>query len=261
MGIVLLSLNQPISKRAKKQSGEHEHRFFSIEASEHINCVALDAIGSLLFETLSRALVALNHFRRQFSKPRNCNFYSVPEVISSTSCAFTISRVIKHKLSKQNRTTTQGFVHFLTVNLRSSQGFSSTEQSDCELHSFSGTSFSHQKTKNLLEMNSTRQWCTVLLVVGISMLLISVAESAPRYSGYYSENVDETPEDVLMELIARFGQTLMRARDEVANSKRTVDFGLGRGLSGAIEAKHRLGMAAANFAGGPGRRRRSENTV
>lgn len=35
-------------------------------------------------------------------------------------------------------------------------------------------------------------------------------------SGYYSENMDETPEDVLMELIARFGQTLMRARDEVA---------------------------------------------
>lgn len=28
-----------------------------------------------------------------------------------------------------------------------------------------------------------------------------------------------------------------------------MDFGLGRGLSGAIEAKHRLGMAAANFAG------------
>lgn len=28
--------------------------------------------------------------------------------------------------------------------------------------------------------------------------------------------MDETPEDVLMELIARFGQTLMRARDEVA---------------------------------------------
>lgn len=35
-------------------------------------------------------------------------------------------------------------------------------------------------------------------------------------SGYYSENVDETPEDVLMELIARFGQTLMRARDDLA---------------------------------------------
>lgn len=33
------------------------------------------------------------------------------------------------------------------------------------------------------------------------------------------------------------------------SAKRTVDFGLGRGLSGAIEAKHRLGMAAANFAG------------
>lgn len=35
-------------------------------------------------------------------------------------------------------------------------------------------------------------------------------------NGYYSENVDETPEDVLMELIARFGQTLMRARDDLA---------------------------------------------
>lgn len=45
------------------------------------------------------------------------------------------------------------------------------------------------------------------------------------------------------------------------SSKRTVDFGLARGLSGAIEAKHRLGMAAANFAGGPGRRRRSETSA
>lgn len=34
--------------------------------------------------------------------------------------------------------------------------------------------------------------------------------------GYYSDNAEETPEDLLMELIARFGQTLMRARDEVA---------------------------------------------
>lgn len=34
-------------------------------------------------------------------------------------------------------------------------------------------------------------------------------------NGYYSENVDETPEDVLMELIARFGQTIMRAREDL----------------------------------------------
>lgn len=34
-------------------------------------------------------------------------------------------------------------------------------------------------------------------------------------NGYYSENVEETPEDVLMELIARFGQTIMRAREDL----------------------------------------------
>lgn len=40
--------------------------------------------------------------------------------------------------------------------------------------------------------------------------------SMENSNGYYSDNADETPEDLLMELIARFGQTLMRARDEVA---------------------------------------------
>lgn len=41
------------------------------------------------------------------------------------------------------------------------------------------------------------------------------------------------------------------------SSKRTVDFGLARGFSGIQEAKHRMGLAAAHFAGGPGRKRRS----
>ena len=42
----------------------------------------------------------------------------------------------------------------------------------------------------------------------------------------------------------------------VHSSKRTVDFGLSRGYSGAQEAKHRMAMQIANFAGGPGRRKR-----
>ena len=40
------------------------------------------------------------------------------------------------------------------------------------------------------------------------------------------------------------------------SSKRTVDFGLSRGYSGAQEAKHRMAMNIANFAGGPGRKKR-----
>lgn len=41
------------------------------------------------------------------------------------------------------------------------------------------------------------------------------------------------------------------------SAKRGLDMGLTRGVSGAIQAKHLLGMAAANYAGGPGRRRRN----
>lgn len=47
----------------------------------------------------------------------------------------------------------------------------------------------------------------------------------------------------------KYRETFTFAIFFLCSSKRTVDFGLGRGLSGAIEAKHRLGMAAANFAG------------
>lgn len=44
----------------------------------------------------------------------------------------------------------------------------------------------------------------------------------------------------------------------VSSSKRGLDLGLGRGYSGSQAAKHLMGLAAANFAGGPGRRRRSD---
>lgn len=42
------------------------------------------------------------------------------------------------------------------------------------------------------------------------------------------------------------------------SSKRGLDLGLSRGFSGSQAAKHLMGLAAANYAGGPGRRRRSE---
>jgi len=38
------------------------------------------------------------------------------------------------------------------------------------------------------------------------------------------------------------------------SSKRGIDFGLGRGFSGSQAAKHFLGMAAARYSGGPGKR-------
>ncbi|XP_063701669.1 diuretic hormone class 2 isoform X2 [Culicoides brevitarsis] len=83
----------------------------------------------------------------------------------------------------------------------------------------------------------------------------TIADSL-RFRNYVNE-FGEPNEDALLELIARYGQTILRAKDDLENSKRTVDFGLSRGYSGAQEAKHRMAMAIANFAGGPGRRRRS----
>ncbi|XP_034098858.1 diuretic hormone class 2 isoform X1 [Drosophila sulfurigaster albostrigata] len=104
-----------------------------------------------------------------------------------------------------------------------------------------------------------------LALLTICLLAISRTDAAPmpRYQssnggyGGYNE-LEEVPDELLMELMTRFGRTIIRARNDLENSKRTVDFGLARGYSGTQEAKHRMGLAAANFPGGPGRRRRSE---
>ncbi|CAB0005721.1 unnamed protein product [Nesidiocoris tenuis] len=47
-----------------------------------------------------------------------------------------------------------------------------------------------------------------------------------------------------------------RPRSAEVLSKRGLDLGLSRGFSGSQAAKHLMGLAAANYAGGPGRRRR-----
>ncbi|XP_022224253.1 diuretic hormone class 2 [Drosophila obscura] len=122
-------------------------------------------------------------------------------------------------------------------------------------------------------MMTNRFACFAVALLVVCLLAISSTEAAPmpRYQsngggGYggggagYNE-LEEVPDDLLMELMTRFGRTIIRARNDLENSKRTVDFGLARGYSGTQEAKHRMGLAAANFAGGPGRRRRSETDV
>ncbi|EDW57641.2 diuretic hormone class 2 isoform X2 [Drosophila virilis] len=113
-------------------------------------------------------------------------------------------------------------------------------------------------------MMTNRFACCTLALMTIYLLAISRTDAAPMPSqsanggyGAYNE-LEEVPDDLLMELMTRFGRTIIRARNDLENSKRTVDFGLARGYSGTQEAKHRMGLAAANFPGGPGRRRRSE---
>jgi len=42
------------------------------------------------------------------------------------------------------------------------------------------------------------------------------------------------------------------------SSKRGIDFGLARGFSGSQALKHALGLAAAKYSGGPGRKKRTD---
>ncbi|XP_035773825.1 diuretic hormone class 2-like [Anopheles albimanus] len=114
----------------------------------------------------------------------------------------------------------------------------------------------------MLYRRVTEKWVAAFAVTVLVIVFTASIEStsALSYRGYKQE-MKEQPDDVLIDLIARYGHTMLRAKDELENSKRTVDFGLSRGYSGAQEAKHRMAMAVANFAGGPGRKRRFEGIM
>ncbi|XP_022257108.1 diuretic hormone class 2-like [Limulus polyphemus] len=65
---------------------------------------------------------------------------------------------------------------------------------------------------------------------------------------------NDNPSEVL-DILADLRSNLLKG-NEMSSEKRGLDLGLSRGFSGSQAAKHLMGLAAANFAGGPGRRRR-----
>ncbi|XP_014614608.1 PREDICTED: diuretic hormone class 2-like, partial [Polistes canadensis] len=77
-----------------------------------------------------------------------------------------------------------------------------------------------------------------------------------RQQNYWNQLEEDDPE-ALLDMLARLRHSIMR-NQELENNKRGLDLGLSRGFSGSQAAKHLMGLAAANYAGGPGRRRRSE---
>jgi len=68
--------------------------------------------------------------------------------------------------------------------------------------------------------------------------------------------IDVDDPEAVMEVLSRLGRSLLRRRDIEQSKRGGVDFGLGRGFSGTQAAKHLMGLAAANYAIGPGRKRR-----
>ncbi|XP_078034349.1 diuretic hormone class 2 [Augochlora pura] len=97
----------------------------------------------------------------------------------------------------------------------------------------------------------------VYLMVGFIIVCFSPSSDAAPQQNYWSQLNEENPEALIDTIIARLGHTIMR-NPELENNKRGLDLGLSRGFSGSQAAKHLMGLAAANYAGGPGRRRRSE---
>ncbi|XP_072393581.1 diuretic hormone class 2 isoform X5 [Diabrotica undecimpunctata] len=103
-----------------------------------------------------------------------------------------------------------------------------------------------------------------LFLITSSIILQSATISAQQqasYPGLYSPlYLERQSPKYLIQTISRLRQALLND-EEMENSKRGLDLGLGRGFSGSQAAKHLMGLAAANFAGGPGRRRRSADSI
>ncbi|KAK0073816.1 hypothetical protein PV325_009191 [Microctonus aethiopoides] len=96
-----------------------------------------------------------------------------------------------------------------------------------------------------------------MIVVAVAVFAVSAQVEAapfPQERQVYLDQLEDNPQ-ALYELISSFNKLR-----ELENTKRAfgLDFGLNRGFSGSQTAKHLMGMAAANYANGPGRRRRSE---
>jgi len=96
------------------------------------------------------------------------------------------------------------------------------------------------------------------------LTLLHASHAIPFYPPTYNHNrhkdylVEVEDPDAVLDMLAKLGQSILRAQHEGSNAKRGLDLGLGRGFSGSQAAKHLMGLAAANFAAGPGKKKRED---
>ncbi|XP_022237095.1 diuretic hormone class 2-like isoform X3 [Limulus polyphemus] len=93
---------------------------------------------------------------------------------------------------------------------------------------------------------------TVFLLM--SVLSVALSASLPQNRLKRTLVEIEHPDEVVRVLTGVVENLL--ASDSGKTEKRGLDLGLSRGFSESQAAKHLMGLAAAKFAGGPGRRRR-----
>ncbi|XP_076346872.1 diuretic hormone class 2-like isoform X2 [Tachypleus tridentatus] len=88
----------------------------------------------------------------------------------------------------------------------------------------------------------------------MSVLSVALSASLPE-NEFKSALVEIEHPDEVIRVLTGLVESLLAA-ESGKNEKRGLDLGLSREFSGSQAAKHLMGLAAANFAGGPGRRRR-----
>jgi len=103
-----------------------------------------------------------------------------------------------------------------------------------------------------------------LFICGITLALwtpqttainLNHLQQLPAYEDFASKDFLENDPNYLLELLSQIRAQMPHHNMDI--SKRGgIDFGLGRGFSGAEAAKIFRGLAAANY-GGPGRKKRS----
>nr|XP_040570975.1 diuretic hormone class 2-like isoform X2 [Lepeophtheirus salmonis] len=82
---------------------------------------------------------------------------------------------------------------------------------------------------------------------------IPQGDQLPGRNEYAANLVHRDPEFVY-NMLSKLRKSILKP---LVNTKRGLDFGLGRGFSGTQAAKHFMGLAAAKYAGGPGKRKRN----
>jgi len=104
-------------------------------------------------------------------------------------------------------------------------------------------------------------------MAGILVLFVSSSTASPvREVAEYGmvEAAAANPSSAEVEEILRrypeLGTELLAKMRRIrpVENKRGIDFGLGRGYSGNQAAKHFMGLVASQYAGGPGKRKRSQ---
>ncbi|KAG8196878.1 hypothetical protein JTE90_027590 [Oedothorax gibbosus] len=101
-------------------------------------------------------------------------------------------------------------------------------------------------------------YSTIVLFLCMAAATLDCSWSYPSSSASQfrsKRSVDSEASEDLFRVLMRMAQDIVES-DSPVHEKRGIDLGISRGYSGSQAAKHLMGLAAANFANGPGRRRR-----